>query len=155
MALRDGVIAGAHHHDPRASDNRLGPIPAAAYLRVSTASQLGSLQEQAARIRAYASQHHFDIVRTYVDAGRSGLVLRQRHGLQRLLEDVLGGRAEYKAILIDDLSRWGRFQDTDESAHYEFACKQSGISVHYCSEPFRNDGTRVRVQAVRHLRSLL
>jgi hypothetical protein len=32
-------------------------------------------------------------------------------------------------------SRWGRFQDADESAHYEFLCKSAGIPVHYCAEP--------------------
>ena len=38
-------------------------------------------------------------------------------------------------------SRWGRFQDIDESAHYEFICKQSGIKVVYCAEQFDNDGS--------------
>ena len=35
----------------------------------------------------------------------------------------------------------GRFQDTDESAHYEFLCKAAGVPVHYCAESFANDGT--------------
>jgi hypothetical protein len=35
----------------------------------------------------------------------------------------------------------GRFQDTDEAAHYEFLCKRSGVPIHYCAEPFANDGT--------------
>lgn len=39
------------------------------------------------------------------------------------------------------MSRWGRFQDTDEAAHYEFLCKLAGIPVHYCAEVFANDGT--------------
>jgi hypothetical protein len=34
----------------------------------------------------------------------------------------------------------GRFQDVDESAHYEFICKQNGIKVAYCAEQFDNDG---------------
>jgi DNA invertase Pin-like site-specific DNA recombinase len=55
------------------------------------------------------------------------------------LRDVLGGRAEYKAILVYDVSRWGRFQDTDEAAHYEFLCRSSGTPVHYCAEQFGND----------------
>src|SRR5260370_34869745 len=38
-------------------------------------------------------------------------------------------------------ARRGRFQDTDESAHYEFICKQAGIKVAYCAEQFDNDGT--------------
>jgi hypothetical protein len=39
------------------------------------------------------------------------------------------------------VSRWGRFQDTDESAHYEFLCKSAGVPVHYCAESFVNDGS--------------
>jgi DNA invertase Pin-like site-specific DNA recombinase len=54
---------------------------------------------------------------------------------------VVSGNTGYKAILVYDVSRWGRFQDADESAHYEFLCKSAGIPVHYCAETFVNDGT--------------
>jgi hypothetical protein len=33
--------------------------------------------------------------------------------------DVQSGAADYNAILVYDQSRWGRFQDADESAYYE------------------------------------
>ena len=42
-----------------------------------------------------------------------------------------------------DISRWGRFQDADESAYYEYICKRAGISVIYCAEQFENDGSPV------------
>ena len=29
-----------------------------------------------------------------------------------------------------DVSRWGRFQDPDEAAHYEFLCKAASVQVH-------------------------
>ena len=45
-------------------------------------------------------------------------------------------------ILVYDVSRWGRFQDSDEAAAYEFLCKNAGIPVHYCAEQFSNDGTQ-------------
>src|SRR5207247_6068933 len=41
------------------------------------------------------------------------------------------------------VSRWGRFQDADESAYYEYICRQAGVSVHYCAEQFENDGSPV------------
>ena len=44
-------------------------------------------------------------------------------------------------ILVYDVSRWGRFQDADESAYYEYLCKRAGIEVHYCAEQFENDGS--------------
>ena len=40
------------------------------------------------------------------------------------------------AVLVYDVSRWGRFQDSDESAFYEFVCKSAGVRVHYCAEAF-------------------
>ena len=117
------------------------PIFAAQYLRMSTEHQQYSIDNQAAAIQEYAQGHGFVIVRSYEDPGRSGLLLKDRPGLQLLLSDALNGKADYTAILVYDVSRWGRFQDTDEAAYYEFLCKRAGIQVHYCTEPFANDGT--------------
>jgi DNA invertase Pin-like site-specific DNA recombinase len=115
--------------------------PAAQYLRMSTEHQQYSLENQSLAILEYADAHSLEVVRTYSDSARSGLVLRQRTGLQQLLQDVVSGAASYRAILVYDVSRWGRFQDTDESAHYEFLCKSAGAPVHYCAETFADDGT--------------
>src|SRR5947209_4773395 len=124
-----------HTYGPVAIDaQRLGRIPAAEYLRVSRCDQTNGLVAQARSIRAYADTRGFLVVKTYVDHGRTGLVIRGRKGLQKLMEDVLGGSATYKAVLVNDVSRWGRFQDSDEAAHYEFLCKQAGVPIHYCSE---------------------
>jgi len=116
-------------------------IPAAQYLRMSTEHQQYSLDNQARSIEQYAKAHGFAITRTYSDSAKSGLWLRNRPGLCELLQDVAGGKTEYKVILVYDVSRWGRFQDTDEAAHYEFLCKSTGIPVHYCAETFINDGS--------------
>ncbi len=116
-------------------------IPAAQYLRMSTEHQQYSLENQSAAIQNYAQSHGFEITRTYSDAAKSGLVLKRRAGLRQLLQDVVAGIAPYRAILVYDVSRWGRFQDTDESAHYEFLCKSAGVPVHYCAETFANDGS--------------
>ena len=116
-------------------------VPAAQYLRMSTEHQQYSLENQSAAIQKYAESHNFEVVRTYSDAAKSGLVLKRRTGLQQLLQDVVSGSSPCRAILVYDVSRWGRFQDTDESAHYEFLCKSAGVPVHYCAETFANDGT--------------
>ena len=47
----------------------------------------------------------------------------------------------FGAILVYDVSRWGRFQDADESAYYEFSCREAGIAVHDCAEQFENEGS--------------
>jgi DNA invertase Pin-like site-specific DNA recombinase len=116
-------------------------IPVAQYLRMSTEHQQYSTDNQARRILQYAQTHGLEITRTYSDCAKSGLWLKNRPGLRELLQDVTAGNTAYKAILVYDVSRWGRFQDTDEAAHYEFLCKSAGIPVHYCAETFANDGS--------------
>lgn len=110
---------------------------AAQYLRMSTEHQRYSTENQKTAIAAYAARHGMILVQTYTDGGRSGLTLRGRPALQKLLDDVAGGSAGYDAVLVYDISRWGRFQDTDESAAYEFMCRRAGIQVIYCAEPFQ------------------
>jgi DNA invertase Pin-like site-specific DNA recombinase len=117
------------------------PIPAAQYLRVSTDHQQYSLENQADTIVRYAAERGFTLTKTYTDVAKSGLHLRKRDGLKQLLKDVVEGNRDYRAILVYDVSRWGRFQDTDESAHYEFLCKSAGVPVHYCAETFENDNS--------------
>jgi DNA invertase Pin-like site-specific DNA recombinase len=108
---------------------------------MSTEHQKYSTENQAATIRKYADKRGFDIVRTYADEGKSGLRLVGRDALQLLLSDVETGHADYSAILVYDVSRWGRFQDPDEAAAIELRCKHAGIRVHYCAEQFENDGS--------------
>jgi DNA invertase Pin-like site-specific DNA recombinase len=116
-------------------------VPAAQYLRMSTEHQQYSLVFQTAVIRSYADAHGFAVVKTYADEGKSGLVLRRREGLAQLLHDVVAGTQAYRTVLVYDVSRWGRFQDTDEAAHYEYMCKKSGVPVIYCAETFSNEST--------------
>lgn len=114
---------------------------AAQYVRMSTDHQKYSTENQADAIAAYAVRRNLTIVRTYADEGRSGLRLENRDSLRRLISDVQVGKADFDVILVYDVSRWGRFQDADESAYYEFICKEGGIKVLYCAEQFENDGS--------------
>lgn len=122
------------------SNNEIKMIRAAEYVRMSTEHQQYSTSNQDDIIREYAAKRNFEIVRTYADEGKSGLNVAGRLSLKRLISDVQNGLADFEAILVYDVSRWGRFQDADESAYYEYLCKQAGISVHYCAEQFENDG---------------
>lgn len=108
---------------------------------MSTEHQRYSAENQKDRIARYARVHGIEIVRTYADLGRSGLTLEGREGLANLLGDVVSWRADYNLILVYDVTRWGRFQDVDESAYYEFVCRRCNVRVEYCAEQFRNDGT--------------
>jgi DNA invertase Pin-like site-specific DNA recombinase len=115
-------------------------LRAAQYVRVSTGQQKYTIENQAAAIAAYAARRNISIVDTYSDQ-RSGVRIVRRDGLQRLIRDVQRGRANFDCILVYDVSRWGRFQDVDESAYYEFICRRAGINIHYCADEFENDGS--------------
>ena len=114
---------------------------AAQYVRMSTDHQRYSIQGQKEVIAEYAVLNNIEIVRTYADEHKSGLTIKRRPALKRLIADVENDRSDFDIVLVYDISRWGRFQDMDESAYYEFICKAAGISVIYCAEPFENDGT--------------
>jgi len=116
-------------------------IPAAAYVRMSTEHQQYSTLNQMDRIKEFATRRGMAIIRTYADEGKSGLSVRGRESLQQMIDDVTSGRADFQSILVYDISRWGRFQDADESGYYEYICRRAGISVHYCAEQFENDGS--------------
>ena len=117
------------------------PPRAAAYVRVSTDHQRYSAENQRQALQAYALGRDIEIVRTYADEGKSGLSLQNRPALQALLEDVENSLRDFDVVLVYDISRWGRFQDPDESAYYEHLMRRRGVSVIYCAEPFDNDGS--------------
>ncbi len=135
---------------------------AAQYVRMSTDYQKYSIHNQAVVIATYAELHRLTIVHTYRDEGESGLKIENRAGLSKLIEDVQSGNVEFGHLLIYDVSRWGRFQDVDESAHYEFICRRAGIKIVYCAEQFDNDGSLLssilknikRVMAAEYSREL-
>src|SRR5690242_17001611 len=87
---------------------------AAQYLRVSTEHQQYSIANQVAAIALYAAAHNIGIVRAFVDEGKSGTTIRGRKGLQELLRIVESGEADFDQVLVYDVSRWGRFPDSDE-----------------------------------------
>jgi DNA invertase Pin-like site-specific DNA recombinase len=106
---------------------------------MSTEHQQYSPANQMAAIRQYADIHSMMILRVYTDEGVSGLDVAKRAGLRQLLSDVASGGADFEKVLVYDVSRWGRFQDTDEPAFYEYLCRLHRIEVIYVVEPFKND----------------
>jgi DNA invertase Pin-like site-specific DNA recombinase len=120
-----------------------GRVRAVAYVRMSTDLQEFSPENQLAAIRAYAERRGFEVVRTYEDAGKSGLRADNRPGHQSLMIDIQSGRADFEVVIAYDVSRWGRFQNADEAAFYEYLCARAGVRVHYCAEQFENDGSTI------------
>jgi hypothetical protein len=124
-------------------DGDVKTFRAAQYVRMSTEHQQYSTSNQGDKIKEYADKRGIEIVRTYADDGKSGLSIGGRASLQKLIADVESGAADYTLILVYDVSRWGRFQDADEAAFYEYKLKRKGIHVVYVAEQFENDGSPV------------
>jgi len=110
------------------------------YIRPLTGHQQSSTDTQADRIKEYAEAQGMDIVRTYADEGKSGISTGGRAALKQLIADVEAGDVDFTVILVYDVSRWGRFQDMDESAYYEEICRRAGIQAAYCAEQVEHDG---------------
>ncbi|MHB9129941.1 MAG: recombinase family protein [Armatimonadota bacterium] len=131
------------HETPSADEAENRTLPTVAYVRMSTEHQQYSTENQMDIIREYAERRHMEIIRIYSDEGKSGLGIQWRGGLQSLINDVQIPDRDFEVILAYDVSRWGRFQDADESGYYEFICRKAGVQVHYCAEQFVNDGSPV------------
>ena len=139
-----GAIGIMQNGEPSDVSGDVQPRPRAVeYVRMSTEHQQYSTENQSDKIREYATRRGIDIIGTYTDAGKSGLNIGGRASLQKLIKDVEGGNVDFQIILVYDISRWGRFQDSDESAYYEYRCRRAGIQVAYCAEQFENDGSPV------------
>ncbi|QBE66265.1 recombinase family protein [Pseudoduganella lutea] len=128
-------------------------MPVAAYARMSTETQDHSIQHQLDAINQYTQARAMTVMRTFVDEGRTGLTLQQRPGLQALLTAATAQPCLFRAIVVYDISRWGRFQDVDESAFYEYLCRRAGVTVLYCAEPFSDDGSPMQalVKSVKRI----
>src|SRR5689334_873157 len=123
----------------QSADSTGSIVRAAEYVRMSTDHQQYSTENQRDAIQRFANAHGIVIVRSFIDAGKSGVGIQGRDALQDLLRVVESGEADFKTILVYDVSRWGRFQEPDEGAYYEFRCIKANIRVQYCAEQFPTD----------------
>src|SRR5689334_9659724 len=72
---------------------RKQPIPAAQYIRVSTLGQASSLDIQRNAIERYADRWGFSITHTFQDLGKRGNTIKGRFDFQKLIYEVITGKA--------------------------------------------------------------
>ncbi len=114
---------------------------ALAYYRHSAEDkQENSVEIQQDKIRKFAEDNAIEIIHEEADEGKSGLKAN-RPGFQSVINQWVKNpeAPDFDYILVLDVSRWGRFQDQDESAHYEFVCKQHGKQVIYVNRGFQKE----------------
>ncbi len=110
----------------------------ALYVRRSTIDlQPDSLEAQEELLRKHAKEHEQEVIRVYADSS-SGRSVEGRGEFLQLIDDVKAG-ADFEAVLVRDVSRWSRAENTDEAGFYEFICRSNGVQVIYVDEIFGAD----------------
>ena len=102
---------------------------------MSTEHQRYSTENQSDAIKRYADERGYQIIKTYSDAGKSGLRIQGRAGLTQLIEDIEGGQADFRTVLVYDVSRWGRCHEMNQLAHYGGLCQRHGKQLIFTASP--------------------
>jgi len=106
---------------------------AVAYYRHSAQDrQENSVEIQQDQVRKFAADNNIEIIKEFVDRGKTGLVTEGRDAFQMMLRDYIQtGKYDFDYVLVLDVSRWGRYQNTDISAYYTGLCAMHGKHVIY------------------------
>lgn len=104
---------------------------AVAYYRHSAQDrQENSVEIQQDQVRQFAKEHDIEIIHEFADRGKSGLSTEGRDAFNEMItEYVQGAKEDFQFVLVLDVSRWGRYQDTDMSAYFTGLCAQYGKRV--------------------------
>lgn len=127
-------------------------ILVAQYLRMSTEHQQYSIDNQKQYIQKYAEDHNMEIIYTYDDEGKSGVSATGRNNFNKLIQDVVTKKINVEAVLVYDVSRFGRFQDNDEAGHYSFLLKYNGVRIIYCAENLPEQSPEIQMLTLPALR---
>ena len=124
----------------------------AGYCRCSTAMQERSILDQQKEIQLFAEKNNLKIIRWFIDEDRSGTSIENREGFQEMRRLVEQGENDFSAILIYDLSRWGRFPDPRESIYWEIYFEKRGVDILYTNDDVQNTKSfqSAIVKAVKH-----
>ncbi|MBK0095033.1 recombinase family protein [Erwinia sp. S63] len=124
----------------------------AAYLRMSTDHQQYSIDNQLEYITKYAADRGMEIISTYNDEGKSGVSALGRNNFNRLIQDVVTKQIKIEAVLVYDVSRFGRWQDNDEAGYYSYLLKYHGVKIIYCAENLPDQSPEIQMLTLPALR---
>lgn len=102
-------------------------VRGAMYVRSATVDQ-AALNRQTTAIESYVDRNNLQIVKRYAECGKPG---RAR---DEMMNAVQNGKADFAVILMENITRWGRFPDADDSLYHEYLCKRAGIDVRYVQQ---------------------
>jgi DNA invertase Pin-like site-specific DNA recombinase len=110
------------------------------YLRKSTPGdrmQADSLEVQEQILRAFAKEREIEIVYVFRDSA-SGTTVHDRPEFMEMVRRITH-RHNFEAVLVRDVSRFGRFLDPDESAYWSYLFELHGVNTVYVEEMFTDD----------------
>lgn len=99
---------------------------AVAYLRMSSEKQATSIRDQRVAVHDFAERNGHELVGEYVDEAISGDATERRVAFQKMIADA--GRGGFRAIIVWDLSRLGRF-DMLEAGFWLLPLRNAGVAV--------------------------
>jgi len=112
-------------------------IPVVAYLRMSTEMQDCSIEHQRAYIQRFAAKNGFVIIREYIDEACTGTAVEYRPSFQQMVAEIEAGNADFEAVLVYDMSRFGRFQIETEGPYYQHKLRMQQIRLIQCTKEYR------------------
>lgn len=117
---------------------------AVAYVRVSTERQAGeektSLADQRKAIEQLATRLGVVVSDWFTDPGASGATAEKRPGFMALLAHCGAHRADGFVLVLND-SRFGRFEDPEESAYWRHHLRRRGWVVRFAEGDETEDRT--------------
>lgn len=124
----------------QAEQGQHGTPRAVGYLRRSTDRQEQSIGDQRRAVAEYVHDNGMDLTDWYVDDAISGTSTTGRKAFRRMIDDAQDRHRRFDVIVVYDVKRFGRL-DNDEAGYYRYLLRRCGVSVHYVTENFSDDGT--------------
>lgn len=115
---------------------------AVAYYRHAANSDANNpVDAQAKQVRVWAKNNDLVIIREFADRGKSGRTVEGRKGFTALMETVRTSN-DFMFILVQDVSRIGRFENADLTAQYISECRHFGKHIIYTNSVVKHGGSQ-------------
>ena len=124
-----------------------GLIPAAVYVRVSSAGQdvENSIEAQLEHVRRWAEANGYVIVKVFTDRAKTG-TLAKREDFQEMIEIAESPYCPFAVVLVWRFSRF--FRNREESAVYKNRLRKKGVRVTSINEKTDDSPTGQLIEGV-------
>ena len=112
---------------------------AVGYVRCSTDEQgATSIPQQKEELAKFAKMNQYQIVKWFVDEGRSGTTFKKRPAFMELEAEVENS-PKFRFVLVYDESRWGRAMNPRESNYWKMHFEMFNVKVRMMHSSSKNE----------------